>query len=81
MARYWYGIRSGVAISMVFCRSRQLREKTMTSYEQTLRLFQRWCEEQMKISTVDIFKFVAKWERFHVFFHGVIIVFFNLLFC
>ena len=38
---------------MVFCRSRQLREKTMTSYEQTLRLFQRWCEEQMKISTVD----------------------------
>ena len=24
---------------MVFCRSRQLREKTMTSYEQTLRLF------------------------------------------
>ena len=38
---------------MVFCRSRQLREKTMTSYEQTLRLFQRWCEESMKIQTVD----------------------------
>lgn len=38
---------------MVFCRSRQLREKTMGSYEQTLRLFQRWCEEQMKITTVD----------------------------
>ena len=38
---------------MVFCRSRQLREKTMISYEQTLRLFQRWCEEQMRISTVD----------------------------
>ena len=38
---------------MVFCRSSQLRERTMTSYEQTLRLFQRWCEEQMKIVTVD----------------------------
>ena len=38
---------------MVFCRSRQLRERTMTSYEQTLRLFQRWCEEQMNIFTVD----------------------------
>ena len=38
---------------MVFCRSRQLREKTMTSYEQTLRLFQRWCAERMKIQTVD----------------------------
>ena len=38
---------------MVFCRSRQLRERTMTSYEQTLRLFQRWCEEQMNIFTVN----------------------------
>ena len=38
---------------MVFCRSSQLRERTMTSYEQTLRLFQRWCAEQMKIVTVD----------------------------
>lgn len=38
---------------MVFCRSRQLREKTMDSYEQALRLFQRWCEEQMNVFTVD----------------------------
>ena len=38
---------------MVFCRSRQLREKTMGSYEQTLRLFQRWCEESLQITTVD----------------------------
>lgn len=38
---------------MVFCRSRQLREKTMISYEQTLRLFQRWCGEQLQITTVD----------------------------
>ena len=28
---------------MVYCRSTQLREKTMKSYEQTLRLFERWC--------------------------------------
>ena len=38
---------------MVYCRSRQLREKTMNSYEQTLRLFERWCREQMKIEDVD----------------------------
>lgn len=34
---------------MVYCRSRQLREKTLISYEQALRLFERWCQEQMKI--------------------------------
>ena len=38
---------------MVYCRSRQLREKTMSSYEQTLRLFERWCRETMGIETVD----------------------------
>ena len=32
---------------MVYCRSKQLREKTMASYEQTLRLFERWCKEQI----------------------------------
>ena len=35
---------------MVFCRSRQLREKTMISYEQTLRLFERWCLEEANIT-------------------------------
>jgi len=38
---------------MIFCRSRQLRQKTLTSYEQTLRLFERWCREQLHIETVD----------------------------
>ena len=38
---------------MVYCRSKQLREKTMASYEQTLRLFERWCKEQMGIKSVD----------------------------
>ncbi len=38
---------------MVYCRSRQLREKTMNSYEQALRLFERWCQEQMKIDDIS----------------------------
>ena len=38
---------------MVYCRSAQLREKSMKSYEQTLRLFERWCMEEMNILTVD----------------------------
>ena len=38
---------------MLYCRSRQLREKTLTSYEQTLRLFERWCLEQLQIERVD----------------------------
>lgn len=38
---------------MIDCRSRQLREKTMNSYEQALRLFERWCMEQLKIDNVD----------------------------
>ena len=37
---------------MVYCRSRQLREKTMLAYEQTLRLFEKWCYEEMKIFDV-----------------------------
>lgn len=38
---------------MVYCQSRQLREKTMNSYEQALRLFERWCLEHLGIETVD----------------------------
>ncbi len=38
---------------MLFCRNRQLREKTMNSYEQTLRLFERWCNESLQIERVD----------------------------
>ena len=38
---------------MVYCRSKQLRQKTMNSYEQTLRLFQRWCYNELGIMTVD----------------------------
>lgn len=35
---------------MYFCRSRQLRPKTMQSYEQTLRLFERWCADSEQIT-------------------------------
>ncbi len=38
---------------MVYCRSIQLREKSMMAYEQTLRLFERWCNEELNILTVD----------------------------
>ena len=38
---------------MLYCRSTQLREKTMLSYEQTLRLFEKWCKEEQGISSVD----------------------------
>ena len=38
---------------MLFCRTRKLREKTMNSYEQALRLFERWCWEQFEIDTVE----------------------------
>ena len=33
---------------MVYCRSTQLREKSMASYEQALRLFERWCAEELR---------------------------------
>ena len=35
---------------MYYCRSRKLRPKTMQSYEQTLRLFERWCKEEEGIA-------------------------------
>lgn len=38
---------------LVYCHSRQLSKKTMASYEQSLRLFRRWCGDELKITTVD----------------------------
>ena len=38
---------------MLYCRSTQLREKTMSSYEQTLHLLGRWLSDELKIYTVD----------------------------
>ena len=38
---------------MACCRSRQLRAKTMDSYEQGLQQFERWRKEQMDIDDVS----------------------------
>ena len=38
---------------MLYCRSTQLREKTMSTYEQTLHLFGRWLSDELQIYTVD----------------------------
>lgn len=38
---------------MLYCRSTQLREKTMGGYEQTLKLFGRWLADELNIYTVD----------------------------
>jgi len=34
---------------MLYCRTTQLREKSMMAYEQSLKLFQRWCMDEMGI--------------------------------
>ena len=38
---------------MLYCRITQLREKSMMAYEQSLKLFERWCRDEMGIFTVD----------------------------
>ena len=38
---------------MLYCRTSQLREKSMMAYEQTLHLFVRWCAEEVRVVTVD----------------------------
>ena len=38
---------------LIYCHSKQLRPKTTQSYEQALRLFARWCEEERHINAVD----------------------------
>lgn len=42
-----------IALFMDYCMSKQLRPKTMQSYEQTLKLFARWLQEEMDIENVD----------------------------
>lgn len=42
------------ALFMEYCRSKQLRPKTMDSYERTLKLFARWLEEKMNIANVQV---------------------------
>ena len=42
-----------IALFMDYCMSKQLRPKTTRSYEQTLKLFARWLQEEMDIENVD----------------------------
>ena len=45
-----------IALYMDDCHSRQLRPKTMQSYEQALKLFATWLEENHNISQVEAVK-------------------------
>ena len=47
---------------MVYCRSKRLREKTIASYEQSLRLFERWCREQLAVEAVCGFSYSVVME-------------------
>ena len=38
---------------MYNCQSRKLRKKTLHTYEQTLRLFERWCLDEMGIRSPE----------------------------
>lgn len=42
-----------IALFMDYCMSKQLRPKTMKSYEQALQLFARWLREEMEIDDVE----------------------------
>ena len=42
-----------ITLFMEYCRSKQLRPKTMASYEQTLKLFARWLWERYDIENAD----------------------------
>lgn len=41
---------------MCYCQSKQLREKTMKSYEQTIKLFVKWVRDSQKIESVEVIK-------------------------
>ena len=45
-----------IALYMDYCRSKQLRPKTMLSYEQTIKLFARWLKEVEGIDQVEQIK-------------------------
>ena len=49
-----------IALYMDDCHSRQLRPKTMQSYEQALRLFATWVEEKHEITQVEAVKDIRR---------------------
>ena len=42
-----------IALFMDYCMSKQLRPKTMQSYEQALKLFVRWLRDEMEIENAE----------------------------
>lgn len=48
-----------IALYMGYCQSRQLREKTMLSYEQSLKLFAHWLEASEGVTQVEQIKETA----------------------
>ena len=42
-----------IALFMDYCASKQLRLRTLQSYEQTLQLFARWLRDEMEIEDVE----------------------------
>lgn len=38
---------------MICCKSKHLRRKTMMSYEQSLRLFERWCKKTLDVCYIN----------------------------
>ena len=49
-----------IVLFMDYCRSKQLRPKTMASYEQTLKLFSRWLKEKCDTLKVAVAKGMIK---------------------
>ena len=45
-----------IAMFMDYCRSKQLRPKTMASYEQTLKMFACWVKERYEIENAEEIK-------------------------
>ena len=52
-----------IAQYMEHCRSRQLRQKTMSSYEQTLTLFAIWMRQMYDITQVEVTSNVCAGEK------------------
>ena len=46
-------LQRGIALFMDYCNSKQLRPKTLLSYEQTMQLFTRWLKDEMDIDEVE----------------------------
>ena len=53
-----------IAMFMEYCKSKQLRERTMLSYEQSLKLFAVWLEDVEEITHVEKIKEMNTFDFF-----------------